>query len=227
MAEFDKIYLAWRKGVGSRRHVVGLLERKPDNQPTFRYLPEARQLFLEEGFLPYFEFPDFDKVYDQNVVAIFAQRLMKPQRPDIRQFYEFWEVDQSQANDRFYLLGKTQGLVATDNFEFLAEYELTPQTHFLTDLAGLTHLELPRGLVKMGDALHFEYERANEKDPEAVKVFAGELELGYIKKVHCRVFHQSDADKLELTVKSVEQNGTIRKIYVRVAHKDLYLQPIS
>jgi len=223
MAEFDKIYLAWRKGVGSRRHIVGLLEKQPDGNHTFQYLLEAKKLIFTEGFLPYFEFQDLNKVYDTNVVAIFAQRLMKPQRPDIRQFYEFWEVDQSQADDRFYLLGKTQGLVATDNFEFLAEYELTSQTHFLTDLAGLSHQNLPRGTVKEGDSLRVELERENEKDPEAVKVFAGELALGYIKKVHCRVFHQDEADKLELTVKSVEQNGAIRKIYARVAHKDIDL----
>jgi len=49
-AEFDKIYLAWRKGTDPRRYIVGLLARQPDNQPTFRYSPEAKQLFLEEGF---------------------------------------------------------------------------------------------------------------------------------------------------------------------------------
>ncbi len=219
MAEFEKIYLAWRKGAGARRFIVGLLERQPDGNHTFRYLPEAKKLVFTEGFLPYFEFQDLDTVYDRNVVAIFAQRLMKPERPDIDKFYEFWEVDPSQAEDRFYILGKTQGLVATDNFEFLAEYELSSQTHFLTDIAGLSHYQHPKGAVKIGDTLHVELERDNENDPDAVKVFTGELALGYIKKIHCRVFQQHHANKLELTVKDIEQNGIIRKIFVRVAHK--------
>ncbi len=47
-----------------------------------------------------------------------------------------------KADDKFYLLGKTQGLVATDNFEFLAEYHLIPNTHFLTDIAGLSHKKI-------------------------------------------------------------------------------------
>lgn len=226
MAEFDKVYLAWRKGIDPRRHIIGLLERQPGNEPTFQYLPEAKTLVFTEGFLPYFEFQDFYKIYDHNVVAIFAQRLMRPQRPDINVFYDFWEVDPTQAEDRFYMLGKTQGLVATDSFEFLAEFHMDSQTHFVTDLAGLSHQNLPRGTVKEGDSLRVEFERENENDPEAVKVFAGTLALGYIKKVHCRIFHQDDADKLELTVKSVEQNGSIRKVYVRVAHKDIDLHPV-
>ena len=139
MLPFDKIYLAWRKGTDPRRYIVGLITKRPDGNHTFQYLPEAKKLVFTEGFLPYFEFQDFDKVYDRNVVAIFAQRLTKPQRPDIGVLYQFWEVDPTKAEDRFYMLGKTQGLVATDNFEFLAEFHMNSQMHFVTDLAGLSH----------------------------------------------------------------------------------------
>lgn len=218
MAEFKKIFLAWRRGIGSRRHIVGLLEKSTNGDVTFQYLPGAKKLMLTEGFLPYFEFQDLDKVYDRNVVSIFAQRLMKPERPDIDRFYDFWEVDPSREDDRFYLLGKTQGLVATDSFEFLAEYEFSPNTHFLTDIAGLSHHQLPKGTVQVGDRLRAELDEGNENDPEAVKVYAGELHIGYIKKVHCRVFCHG-IDSLDLQVKDIEQNGTIRKIFVRVAHK--------
>jgi hypothetical protein len=51
---------------------------------------------------------------------------MKTDRPDIETFFKFWEVDKEKSGDKFYLLGKTQGLVPTDNFKFLAEYNLIP-----------------------------------------------------------------------------------------------------
>lgn len=221
MVEFKKIYLAWRRGAGSRRHIVGVIERAADGLVTFQYLlSQAKKLIVTEGFLPYFEFRDLEKVYDQHVMAIFAQRLMKPERPDIDQFYDFWEVEHALENDRFYVLGKTQGLVATDNFEFLAEYEFSSNTHFLTDIAGLSHQLLPKGTIEAGDKLRAVLDTENVEDPEAVKVFAGDLHIGYIKKVHCKVFHFGP-DDLHLQVKDIEQNGTIRKIFVRVAHKDL------
>lgn len=216
MAEFDKIYLAWRKGSGSRRHLVGLLEKRPDNKHIFEYLPEAKDLYINEGFIPYFEFPDLYQVYNSNVVEIFGQRLMQSVRPDIKRFYEFWEVDEDKANDKFYLLGKTQGLTSKDSFEFLADYHHSENTHFVTDLAGLTHYNHPKGTLAIGDTLRFELEPENEYDVDAVKVFKDEIELGYIKKIHCRIFNQPGAENLKLTVRAIEQNGFLRKAFILV-----------
>ncbi|PRD51982.1 HIRAN domain-containing protein [Sphingobacterium gobiense] len=217
MAEFSKIYLAWRKGKGSRRHIVGLLERSEDNNVTFQYLPQTKDLVKSEGFIPYFEFQHLDKVYDNNVLQIFSHRLIKAERPDINNFYAFWEVDPSKADDRFYLLGKTQGLTASDNFEFLAEYIYHSNVHFLTDLSGLSHINLPKDTVKKGDFLQYTFEDDNQFDKEAVKLSFNGHEIGYIKKIHCRVFHQAPEQSLRIQVKAVEQNGIMRKIFVTVS----------
>ncbi|WP_093366277.1 HIRAN domain-containing protein [Sphingobacterium wenxiniae] len=217
MTDFSKIYLAWRKGKGSRRHIVGLLERGADNNVTFQYLPETRNLVKTEGFIPYFEFQDLDKVYDSNVLQIFSHRLIKSERPDIGSFYDFWEIDLSQAQDKFYVLGKTQGLTASDNFEFLAEYIYHPDIHFLTDLSGLSYANLPKGTVKPGDFLQYEFEGDNEFDKEAIKVMFRGRDIGYIKKIHCRIFHRATETPLNLQVKAVEQNGIIRKIFVKIS----------
>jgi len=219
MTDFSKIYLAWRKGKGSRRHIVGLLERGTDNNVTFQYLPETRDLVKSEGFIPYFEFQSLDKVYDTNVLQIFSHRLIKSERPDISSFYEFWDVEPSKAHDRFYLLGKTQGLTASDSFEFLADYIYHPDVHFLTDLSGLSYTNLPKDTVKKGDFLQYEFERDNEFDRKAVKVSFEGRDIGYIKKIHCRVFHQAPEQSLSVQVKAVEQNGVMRKIFVEVSVK--------
>ncbi|MDI9319315.1 MAG: HIRAN domain-containing protein [Phycisphaerales bacterium] len=167
-----------------------------------------------EGFIPYPEFQYLDKEYNGNVADIFGQRLTKVDRLDIKTFFDFWEVDSSLAFDKFYLLGKTQGLVATDNFEFLAEYKLTNDTHFLTEVAGLSHNkpQLERGCVLKEDKLRFELEPNNEYDRFAVKVFKGDLEIGYIKKHHNKIFHDPRAKNLKLEVIPIcHQNDVVYK----------------
>lgn len=218
MAEFDKIYLVWRKGTGHRRVDVGVLQKTNEGKHIFNYSPDFAKLQETEGVTPYTEFQDITKTYNGNVAEIFGQRLMKSDRPDVDAFFNFWEVDKEKADDKFYLLGKTQGLVPTDNFEFLAEYNLVPDLHFLTEIAALSVNEpLVKGTIIVGDTLRFELEPTNPKDKYAVKVFKGDLFIGYIKKYHCKVFHETGSDKLSLTVKAIDQNGIIKRLFVKIA----------
>ncbi len=217
MKDFDKIYLSWRKGQGSRRHIVGVLQPTPEGRFVFSYDKEKVDKAKEDGFTPYTEFPDIKQVYNGNVLDIFAQRLIKSERPDIQAFYDFWEIEPQFKEDKFYLLGHTQGLLPTDNFEFLADYNVMKGLHFLTELAGLSKYKLPGDTLKPGDLLRFELEDNNQHDKEAVKVFKGDTEIGYIKKVHCKVFHKAAPDKLQLTVKAVEKNGIIKRVFVKVS----------
>ncbi len=217
MKEFEKIYLVWRKGPGSRRYAIGVLEKTPEGKNQFSYKPKAISLVKDEGFTPYTEFQDLNMVYNGNVAEIFGQRLTKSERPDIANIYKFWEVDPEKASDKFYLLGKTQGLVPTDNFEFLAEYIYQPGLRFLTELAGLSKYQTPKGAIKSGDTLHYELDRENEHDRYAVKVYKDDLLLGYIKKYHSKVFYDAGDAQLQLQVKAVEENGVLKRVFVKVS----------
>jgi hypothetical protein len=217
MTEFDKIYLSWRKGQGSRRHIIGLLQQTDYEVFTFSYLQEAVDKAKIDGFVPYTEFPDVLKTYNGTVLDIFAQRLIKSERPDIQTFYDFWEIEPQFVNDKFYLLGHTQGLLPTDNFEFLADYNIVNSLHFLTELAGLSIYKLPSGTLQVGDELRFETDDLNEYDKDAVNVFKGDLQVGHIKKIHCKVFRKPGSDKLKLQVKSVDKNGIIKKAFIKVS----------
>jgi hypothetical protein len=215
--EFDKIFLVWRKGTGGMRTAVGELIKTPEGRHIFKYFPKAIELQTKEGFTPYTEFQDLTKEYNGNVAEIFAQRLTKSDRPDIDSFYKFWEVDANKSNDKFYLLGKTQGLVPTDNFEFLADYKFIPNLHFLTEIAGLTAKKFPNGTLQNGDELRYELEPTNEKDKLAVKVFKGTLELGWIKKYHSKVFFDAPLDALKIVVKAIDQNGIVKRVFIKVS----------
>lgn len=217
MKEFDKLYLSWRKGQGNRRHIVGVLEHTSEDKFGFTYDKMAVQKAKEEGFAPYTEFPDITKSYNGNVLEIFGQRMIKSERPDVQTFYDFWEIEPFFKDDKFYLLGHTQGLLPTDNFEFLADYNPTPGLHFLTELTGLTNYQLPSNSVKVGNILSFKIDKNNPFDAEAVKIFNGDIEIGYIKKIHCRVFHKAGAEKLKLSAKAIDKNGIIKKIFIKVS----------
>lgn len=216
MNEFEKIYLSWRQGQGSRRFIVGILNKNSEGKFTFQYRKDDVLKAKQEGFAPYTEFPLIDKVYNGNVLDIFAQRLTKPERSDIQNFYDFWEIDPKYIDDKYYLLAHTQGLSTIDNFEFLADYNPVDRLHFLTELAGISQKKLPIGSVKTGDPLDYLLEPDNARDSFAVKVLRDGKELGYIKKVHCKVFHKAGGDRLKLVVKALDQNGTIKRIFVKV-----------
>jgi hypothetical protein len=219
MKEIGHIYLSWREGLGKRRHIVGVLKRNATLGVRFSYIKDGVEAAKKDGFSPYTEFPDFDKEYTENVLEVFGQRIMKSERSDISDFYDFWEIDTKYKDDKFYLLAHTQGLNPTDNFEFLADYNPSKGLRFLTDLASLSTLKLPADIIRPGDILTYKLEPYNEFDNKAVKVFKGDVEVGYIKKIHSRVFYKQKSSILKLHVKAVEQNGVIKRVFVKVCAK--------
>ena len=170
----------------------------------------------EIGFVPYTEFPDIEKEYSKNILDIFAQRLNKPERPDIEDYYRFWEIGKEHRQDRYYILAHTQGLLGTDNFEFLATYHPTKNLSFVSEICGLSHKETPADFLKVGEELRWELEPSNKHDKHAVAVFKGEQKLGYIKIIHNRVFYNSRAKGLRIFVKSIDTNGKLNRAFVKV-----------
>lgn len=219
MKEIGHIYLSWREGLGKRRHIVGVLKRNVSQGVRFSYIQKSVETAKKDGFSPYTEFPDVNKEYTENVLEVFGQRIMKSERSDISDFYDFWEIDTKFKEDKFYLLAHTQGLNPADNFEFLADYNPKRNLRFLTDLASLSTLKLAVNSVKPGDVLNYQFESDNEFDDKAIKVFKGDMPIGYIKKIHSRVFYKQKGSLLKLVVKAVEQNGEIKRIFVKVCCK--------
>ena len=217
MKEFGNIFLTWRQGSGHRRHIVGVLKKSATKGVIFQYLQKNIDKAKEHGFVPYTEFPEIDKIYTDNVLETFSTRLTKPERTDISDFYKFWEIVEKNKDDKFYLLAKTQGFLPTDNFEFLADYHPVIGLNFLTDLAGVSHLKLKPDALAIGDELRFEKESNNPKDDKAIKVFKGDMEIGYIKKIHANVFHKSGGEKLKIKVKAIDKNGVIKRVFVKVS----------
>lgn len=216
--EFGHIYLSWRKGVGHPRHIVGVLKRNSTQGVYFKYLNQSNLLEASnDGFIPYTEFPELNDTYKKDVLSIFAQRLIKTERADIGDFLDFWEVNSRFINDKFYLLAHTQGLSPADNFEFLADFNPVKNLCFVSEIAGLSHLQLPPNTVVKGEELDYVLEPTHHNDKFAVKVFKGKQPIGYIKKIHSKVFYKRRANKLKIVVKDIDFNGIIKRIFVRIS----------
>jgi hypothetical protein len=211
------IYLAWRKGKGSRRKIVGVIKRNATYGVRFHYIPKGVAEAQKEGFTPYVDFPDTLKVYSENILEIFGQRLIKTERPDIQKYLDFWDIKWKFKDDKYYLLAYTQGMLSNDNFEFLADFHPVKGLNFVSEICGMAHYKIEPGFLSVGDKLSWELEKNNPKDPYAVKVLKGEKVLGYVKLVHSKVFHKAIKSSIEIRVKSVDQNGAVNRVFIEIS----------
>ncbi|MFI0490098.1 hypothetical protein [Flavobacterium sp.] len=218
MKAIGNIHLIWRQGKGSRRISVGTIKKSAVEGIRFQYNQEGVEEAKKLGFVHYEGFPDTskNKIYTENVIEIVGQRLMRSERPDLQDFYDFWNIDQRKKEDKFYMLAFTQGLLPTDNFEFLANFNPIDSLSFVTEITNLTEAQIPSEKVLVGDVLRYELEPNNLYDENAVKVFKKGLYLGHIKLIHCKVFHKTNK-QFDLVVQGIEKNGVLKRIFVKAS----------
>jgi hypothetical protein len=215
MKQIGNIFLTWKKGPGSRRIAVAKIARSATDIGRFHYLPENVEIAKKEGFSFYTGFPDTNKVYTENVLDILGQRISKSERNDLKDFYDFWCVDSSRKNDVFYMLAMTQGLLPTDNFEFLADFNPVKDLVFISEISGLSVSKLSPDLIKIGDKLSFNREPDNEYDDKAVELFFNGIKLGYVKAIHSNVFYKTRKNPL-ITIHHLERNGVIKRAFIKI-----------
>lgn len=213
-----QIYLIWRRGRNDSRIKVGVITKNQTEGVKFQYIPSGLKEAIEKGFNMYPDFPNPDIVYKNNVLETFAQRLTNTERGDIQKYYDYWEILPSLKNNKFYVLAQTQGLLSTDNFEFIAEYYPVKDLRFASEICGLTKRQLPSGTLEIGESLIWKLEKNNIYDKYAVRLYkrTGQ-EVGYIKTIHAKVFHDSKYKRFEVKVKSLEQNGHINRAFITVS----------
>lgn len=215
----NSIHVSWRQGKGKSRYLIGFLMRNTEGEGfTFKYnlneVIEARK----EGFENYPDLPEIGKIYTSNLQTIFKMRLMSKSRPDRERFLSFWNADNPNY-DWFDELGFTQGKLATDNFEFLADFPLIKGITFVSDAAALTHNKVKNEDIEVNDSLSFVIDLKNEFDKDAVRLFKNDVNVGYVKRGHNKFFHKVTKEKLDIRVKSIERNGNANQIYFTVEIK--------
>lgn len=218
MSRIGNIFLVWRKGQGDRRIAVGEIRQNATDGVRFSYIQENVNKAKELGFTYYVGFPDTDKEYTENVLEIFGQRIVKSERNDLRDFYDFWKVDETKKYDLFYMLAQTQAIVPTDNFEFLADFNPSKGLAFITEISGLSHFKVPSSSIQIGDQLNYELELTNPIDSKAVLLFFNDIKLGYVKLIHSRIFHKSKLNPT-VAVHHIEKNGLLKRVFIEISYK--------
>lgn len=209
------IYLTWRTGSGGRRIPVGRIKKNSSQGVVFTYLKKGVEEAKKKGFLLFEGFPDVNKIYYSNVLDIFGHRLIKNERNDSKYFYDFWMIEPDRRDDTFYLLAMTQGLVPTDNFEFLADFYPTKNLCFITEISGLSKTQIPSSILNENDILNTVLEKDNQFDRYAVAIYKDDYKLGYVKLINSRVFYHSKYTP-KVTVHSIEKNGILKKVFIKV-----------
>lgn len=211
-----QIYLIWRRGRSERRIKIGRILRNQTDGVRFMYIPDGVKEAIGKGFNMYPDFPDPNKIYRNNVLEIFSQRLNNTERSDIQKYYDYWEINPKMKEDKFYVLAQTQGLLPTDTFEFLAEYYPIKDLRFTSEICGLTKIQLPKGSLKEGDQLRWDLEPYNLYDKYAVRLYKDRKVVGYVKAIHSKVFHDSKYKNFSVKVKSVEQNEYVNRVFISI-----------
>lgn len=211
--EFGDVFLSWRLKRGDARVIVGVL-KETSTGVLFQYTEEGKDKAKKHLFTPYAGFPNVDTIYTQNVLDIFGQRLMRAERPDIQKYYDLWGIPTEKADDKLYLLAKTQGIQAGDMFEFLADYNPIKGLSFMSEICDLSHRELPSDALKTGDRLTWK-KVVNNADKYAIMLYKEGKEIGYVKRIHNRVFHKAKRD-INISVASIETNGHLNRAGIQI-----------
>lgn len=215
VSKIGNIFLVWRKGPGSRRIPVGVIKRNISLGTRFEYIQENLIEAENQGFIPYTGFPDTSKVYKENVINIFSQRVSKSERNDLKDFYDFWKVNPLKKMDPYYMLAKTQGFLPIDNFEFLADFNPKKGLNFVTEIAGLSKTKISSDKISIGDKLSFSLDSNNDFDKSAIEIYKGDLFLGYVKLIHSRVFSKVNS-QIDIKVHHIERNGILKRVFIEV-----------
>lgn len=206
------IYISWRKQVGDRRYIIAKIKRNVSEGISFDYMKDYEDA-KKDGLEHFLGFKNSQKLTRESIEYLLALRVISKERPDRNGYLSFWEAE--NIDDNFDVLALTQGKTQTDNFEFLAEYQPSEKLKFVTDIANLSHLKLPIKTLNKGDVLTYKLEKDNQYDKYAVCLYKGTLKVGYIKKIHNRVFHRTKKP-LKITVKAVDENGVTKQVFVKV-----------
>lgn len=110
------LFLAWQDPSSRSWFPIGRLQAE-SKQFVFVYTQGAKKAEAEGRFQSLPSFPDFDKVYQSdNLFPLFANRVMRPSRPDYKNYLEYLNISQ-HPDDPIVILSRSGGKKATDHLE--------------------------------------------------------------------------------------------------------------
>ena len=113
------------------------------------------------------------------------------------------------------MLSQTQGILPTDNFEFLTDFNPSKGLEFVTEISGLSTRQISSNTLKVGDLLSFKRDSDNQYDSKAVLLYIDKIELGYVKRIHSKVFYKTKKTPI-VKVQHIEKNGVLKRVFISI-----------
>lgn len=186
MKDEKTLFVCWQHPEGGGIYPVGrLLLRESSPRYEFRYIEGVRKA-REQGFAPFFAFPELETVYvGDHLFPFFADRHMPRSREDYVEHVE--RLGLGPEAEPLALLARSGGRSVTDKVELFRPPEYDPASdtyvyHFFA--RGVRHIPGAEGrikLLKKGDLLEIHPEQGNRYDPQATMLLdAAHGKVGYV-----------------------------------------------
>lgn len=214
MKSIGNIYLAWRKDANSPRILVGVIKQNATAGVRFFYLAEGAIAARKHGFEAYECFPDVTEVYTENVLSFFGFRILKAAKDGFENseaYFDAWGINRAFKSKPFYMLAYTQGILPTDNFEFLADFNPRKDFSLVTEIDDFQFSVIAAIDLQVGDTLKYQMTKGSEQ----VKLYKDQRYVGKVKIVHSRVF--AKAKNLTVKIHRIEQGEeAANKAFIRI-----------
>ncbi|NEP10148.1 MAG: DNA-binding protein [Symploca sp. SIO2C1] len=168
-----KLFLAWQDPNSRSWFPIGRLTFN-GQQYKFVYTYGAQKAQRESKFQPLHSFPELTREYRASeLFPLFANRLMRPSRPDYRDYIEWMNIPRHQ-DDPIAILSRSGGRKATDSFEIFPcpEPDENGLYHIHFFCHGLRHI--PQGSIariselQSNEQLYLANEFQNPYDSQAL-----------------------------------------------------------
>jgi hypothetical protein len=193
IVEPKRLLLAWQpleERKDRTRRIVGELVRK-DDDVIFHYFKDSEDLrkARENGFHGFPAFPKFEKEYSADVLETFMLRLPPRTRSDYRNFLKAIRIPEDAAISDFALLGYSEARLPGDGYSIIHPFDDNPvPCEFLSEIAGFRYYKDSISDLEFGAALHFEFEKDNPVDPNAIRILLGKQKIGYVNRGQLKAF---------------------------------------
>lgn len=218
------LFIAWKSEdiMGGKWGPIGILDYQESGY-RFVYTKGARML---NGFHPFPEMPDFNEVYESELLLpFFANRLMTPSRPEYKTYLEWGGFDPKNPPDPLVILSVTEGRRATDSFEIFScpspdADGFYINKFFLHGVRWMPQAALERiDALQSGESLGLMLDISNQYDKNAVAVSTCDVEnrfmIGYVPRYLARdvrhICQHSDPDFIAVTVDRVNPDAPFQQ----------------
>ena len=181
----NRLLLIWQdtKETKGKEYVIGELRKISNGDVELRYLTNSKE-FCELRIKPYPAFPDFNKIYNNNVIDTFTMRLPPRKRRDFNQYLKSIRIPPDTKISDFTLLGYSRATLPGDNYSIFHPFEsIKIPFEFITEVDNIESVNIRD--IEIGKEVFFKYDKVN-----SISIKFNNKHIGYVKQLYIPLFYR-------------------------------------